>query len=565
MVKKQGLLFVKGLLASIVVLLLFYSAGGQDTGSRVRQGSLDYLNVESEMPIAKQKITLTVVTDKDPSQGRADEIWFWKWAEKEMNIHFEVTDVERANDAEKINLMFASNELPDIFFNVLTFTSVNVFQYGQKERQLLALNDLIDKYAPTIKEKFRQDPAARAQSACPDGNIYTLPGIDLTSDENYTTYRPFINGAWLKKLGLKMPETLDDFYNVLVAFRDKDPNGNGQKDEIPISGRITTDLWYDVIPIISAAMGYVEPGIKPCLKDGEAVLFGASPLYGEYLKYMNRLFSEKLLDNDYFSNTTVQINAKGAAHRIGAHTAAAAFIVSIDDYLDYDSLPPLTSRWNNKKVWRESQNFIPFRFAISRTCKYPEAAIRFADFFYSEKGSVYWYYGPPKGSPDTLGLIPGWIQNPDGSVSQDISQEELKKLNLDTSYDYLRKFVNAQGILSFGSNNGMDVIERQMGKKMVRDPSSLGGAFRVTMDRNVLPYYQPLYPVVYFDEDTNDRILELTSTLNDYMTMMDARFITGIEPLSNIDAYLARLKDLGVGELEKIYKEGYAVYRKNLK
>ena len=44
----------------------------------------------------------------------------------------------------------------------------------------------------------------------------------------------YIRKDWLRKLGLKEPKTVEELYEVLIAFRDKDPNGNGKKDEIPV-------------------------------------------------------------------------------------------------------------------------------------------------------------------------------------------------------------------------------------------------------------------------------------------------------------------------------------------
>jgi putative aldouronate transport system substrate-binding protein len=536
--------------ALVFALIVQACGGNRDTAKQGVTGT-DYLNTESEMPIVKEKITLSLVQSKGPDQGNADELWFWKWAEKEMNIHFEVTQV--TSPTEQVNLMFASNELPDVFFEPgLAFTVSNILQYGQKEKQLLAMNDLIDKHAPTLKAKFQQNPSYKAQSTCPDGNIYTLPGFEFTKGEYYSTYRAFIDKVWIDRLGMKMPENLDQFYEVLKAFRDRDPNQNGRQDEIPMSGH---DNNIDVI--ISSAMGYTEPGINLSIKDDDAVLFAASPLYGEYLKYMNRLFSEKLLDNDYYTNTTVQMRAKGAEHRLGVYLDDAPFLVDIERYMDYDAIIPMTSQWNSKRVWTASRDFVPMRGAITSQCKYPEAAMRFLDFFYTDKGAIYSYYGPEKGSPDEMGLAGGWFQTEKGDITYD-------KVN-DGTYtllEYYLKVVGAKPLLTLGSNRGLDIISARTG--IPYGYSAYGAQFRETMDKNVLPYYSPRYPVVYFEDAVNERVLELSSTINDYMIMMDARFITGAEPLSNIPNYLAELQKLGVGELEQIYKDAYSTYKKNL-
>jgi len=209
------------------------------------------------MPITKNKITLNLVMEKGPTQGSADKIWFWKWAEQTMNIHFNVVQVESVTLREKINLMMASNELPDLFHSVSSFTTSDIFQYGQKEKQFIPLNSLIDNYAPNLSSFFKQYPSTRAQSTCPDGNIYTLPGVNFPP-QTYNCPRPWINMGWLNKLGLQMPDTLDQFYNVLTAFRDKDPNGNGKQDEIPMIGGANNAMT-NTFAIIAAAMGFPEP------------------------------------------------------------------------------------------------------------------------------------------------------------------------------------------------------------------------------------------------------------------------------------------------------------------
>ncbi len=71
----------------------------------------------------------------------------------------------------------------------------------------------------------------------PDGNIYALPQVNECYHCMYQQ-RMWIYKPWLDKLGLKMPTTTDEFYEVLKAFKTKDPNGNGKADEIPLSGSI---------------------------------------------------------------------------------------------------------------------------------------------------------------------------------------------------------------------------------------------------------------------------------------------------------------------------------------
>ncbi|MGV2788079.1 ABC transporter substrate-binding protein, partial [Clostridium perfringens] len=99
---------------------------------------------------------------------------------------------------------------------------------------ILPLEDLIDQYAPNLKALLDRRPDIKSSITAPDGHIYGLPSWE----ENNLGTNPFfhvINKKWLDKLGLKMPQTLDEYTEALAAFKTQDPNGNGKADEIPLS------------------------------------------------------------------------------------------------------------------------------------------------------------------------------------------------------------------------------------------------------------------------------------------------------------------------------------------
>ena len=553
--KKSILPITLSVFAFITCILFLTGGGGRETtGARV--SGTDYLNMESEMPIVKEKITLHLVMPKDVGQGQASDIWFWTWAEKEMNIHFDITQIDYAGFRERVNLMLASNELPDIFFRS-GFSTVNILNYGQKEGQLIPLNELIENYAPALNNFFKQTPSFRAQSTCPDGNIYFLPGVNTGLPQQPSSLRPWINMEWVNKLGLRMPETLDEFYNVLTAFRDRDPNGNGLKDEIPMIG--SPNAMTNSIAIITAAFGFPEPySWSPVVVNDQVKLFAASPLYGEYLRYMNRLFSEELLDNDFYTNTTILINAKATQMRVGVHAGASPASLTPDPgaWSQYEALSPMTSQWNSKQMWVDNADINIGNFAVTNVCKYPEAAIRFGDFFFTDKGSIYQHYGPPKDSPDLLGMHEGWFFDNTGAVVYNRPAE------YGTDQDYRLGAISANPLISFGNNDFTTQIENMTGLKFMNAPNAQ--AWRDSMYKYIIPHIIPKYPIVYFNDEQNDRFLELSTMLSDYITMMDARFITGAEPLSNIPVYLDRIRSMGADELEKLYQDAYNIYRRNL-
>ena len=101
----------------------------------------------------------------------------------------------------------------------------------------------------------------------------------------------------MDKLGLKMPETTEELREVLRAFVNDDPNGNGKKDEIGMLGATT---WNTMVEY--ALMGMSFQTVKPDFwlslgADGKSVEFSPSTdAYREGLRYIKSLYDEGLID-----------------------------------------------------------------------------------------------------------------------------------------------------------------------------------------------------------------------------------------------------------------------------
>lgn len=148
--------------------------------------------------------------------------------EELTGIHIEWECVPDAGFTEKRNLAFASDDLPDIILRA-KISPQEEMKYAANG-QLVALDEYLD-YAPNLSALIEQDDAIRKGITMPDGHIYSCPQLNKT--EGNLIHHYWINKTWLDNLGLEAPTTVDELYDVLVAFRDNDPNGNGQKDEIP--------------------------------------------------------------------------------------------------------------------------------------------------------------------------------------------------------------------------------------------------------------------------------------------------------------------------------------------
>ncbi|NLB89653.1 MAG: extracellular solute-binding protein, partial [Clostridiales bacterium] len=226
----------KTLLALSMVLLMLLSSFVSALAD------LGEVNPKGEFPIIDEPIELRIwcnlPTDASENIELNDAT---KWLEEKTNVKIIWEKVGINEAAEKLRVMMAANtDLPDIIMTAnvgAIMTTEQVFSYGM-QGLIQPINEYIELYGDAWYDAMDIVPWARSQITAPDGNIYGLGGV---SDGAYhmSLYQKFyINQNWLNKLNLNTPQTIEEFYNVLVAFRDQDPNGNGIADEVPLSGSV---------------------------------------------------------------------------------------------------------------------------------------------------------------------------------------------------------------------------------------------------------------------------------------------------------------------------------------
>lgn len=148
----------------------------------------------SGFPIVKESIKLKMFTRIAPTNGPFKEMPVFQDYEKMSNIQVEFIEAPTDGFAEKKNLLFAANELPDVLYRS-GFTPLEATRYGSGG-QLIPLEKLIDSYAPNLKKLMDTYPEIRPAITTPEGHIYAIPGI-VTVNAARTDKR-WMNQAWLK-------------------------------------------------------------------------------------------------------------------------------------------------------------------------------------------------------------------------------------------------------------------------------------------------------------------------------------------------------------------------------
>ena len=172
-----------------------------------------------------------------------DENWpVEKVAQELTNVYLKNATVgsNTTNSEEAMNLLLATGKLPDIIGSARIKESVD--QYGP-QGAFLPLNELIEEHAPHIKAFFDENPDLMKAASSSDGNLYYIPYLP---DGKYGRAY-WMRRDWLDAVGMDVPSDVDELYEVLTAFRNQDPNGNGLKDEVPFFAR----QWPEVLRLVT--------------------------------------------------------------------------------------------------------------------------------------------------------------------------------------------------------------------------------------------------------------------------------------------------------------------------
>jgi putative aldouronate transport system substrate-binding protein len=534
--KKTAILIISSILATS---LAGCTSSNDSNNSTANQAVTESSNFnKTGLPIVKEPITVRVMYPRDPVHGDFEKMWFIKELAKKTNINLKIEAVESAGWEEKKSLAFATGDLPDIFLSGLTAKDENM--YGP-QKLLLPLNDLIDNYAPLTKELITKYPEVTKTFTFEDGSIYDLPAF-VSAKRDLFGAPSYINKQWIQNLGLSMPKNLDELYTVLKAFKEKDPNQNGKQDEIPISGLFKGNTKM----IILSAVGFADP--RHDVKNGKYVYVPLEPAYKEYLSYMNKLFTEGILDKEYFTQTIEQLLAKESGMRMGLYAdGSPQGNIKGEGYKEMTVPGPLTSSINQEKVWRKNPQYLRLgTFAITNKAKNPEALIRLLDFLYTDEGTLMGRTGPELGKWDGKG----------GYEWADFNGVKAFKVHYDGFNSYFN-FRGSQTLLNVPIHITQDwftyTTHGDERNKWYTDVTMNSGRFEALR----LPY-----PEVKFKPEEQEKIASFID-MDSYVDQMEAKFIMGETPLSQWDSYTATLKKMGSDEMSKIRQQAYDRWNKS--
>ena len=309
------------------------------------------------------------------------ETEYAKELEKRTGVKVKYIHPPVGNEAENLSLMIASGEMPDIieagFTSLLGGPSALI-----KDDVIYPLNDLIDKYAPNLKKYLEKNPSINIDIKTDDGEYYAFPFI-RGDDKLLLATGPMVREDWLDELGLSTPQTIDEWENVLIAFRDK------KNAEAPFS--FNSNNMAHIYSIFNATRDiYIEDG---------KVKFGClDPEFKEAVVRLNKWFNEGLLDRNYLStddsmitynmlNGVTGMTIAGGGGDMGKWLSASKNN-GTNIKLKGIAHPKTKDGDYSKHVLFANYYTKGNTAAITTSCKNPALAAKWLDYAYSEEGHI---------------------------------------------------------------------------------------------------------------------------------------------------------------------------------
>ena len=397
--KVQWIKLLTGLVVCVGVFTLI-AAGGQDRGSSgAVSNSAANVNTPGVFPICKTPIVLNAGIRQNNSVENYETNYYTKMLEEKGNLKFQFDIFPSGNPGtEKLLVMVAGGGvLPEVLID-FSFATEVMLNLGQ-EGVIIPLNDYYDKWAYDFPRQLQKvtnkDMWNWMHSA--DGNVYYVPFIQEQIGEYYSL-RGWMNTKWLKDLGLGVPATTAEFRSVLEAFRDRDPNKNGRRDEVPAGGFNNGRGRLDDF-LINAFIYNDTRDRLTVDNSGKVDVIYNKPAYRDALRYINGLVNDGLILDQIYT-----IDAGGLRNIIesqdvatmGFFTAGFAGALSPNNEmrLEYEPIAPLKGPQGVQ--WTPYMPMAPgAKYVITKDCKNPEAAFRIGDLMCGEEASIWSRFGRP--------------------------------------------------------------------------------------------------------------------------------------------------------------------------
>ena len=526
MVKKKNRWLCAALGVSLVVTL---SGCGKDKKA-------DKAASSGEMPETLEIFAPLASHARSAGAKDANDMLPFQLMEELTGVHVEWQHPPEGAGEEKFNLLIASGSLPDMIVYNWRQVSGGARMYAEDDI-IVPLQDLIDKNMPNLTAFNEERPDIKKQYTEDDGSIFYIPFIRADKELN-VFLGPQIRRDWLDKLGLDVPANTDELYEVLKAFKTQDPNGNGQADEVPMTGSLMDNTAFGIGNLLWAFGTHYSFYVK----DGEVRYGILDDRMEEGMEYIAKLYREGLIDVDFLINDRTKMDAKMMGDQSGFVFAFQPTMYSTnmnDGTRKVEGIPFLKGPHGDQNVFIPdyANSTIATSIAVTAANKNPEGSLKWLDSFFGGKGLEYMNFGKEgltfnweDGYPKLTDYL---LNNPDG-----IDRISMCGMNLgayDSTFPTLQDWRYYEQTLSDWGRNAIETWTNNADTSGILPPLS-------------------------FTAEENEKINRVMTDVNTYASESLSKIVVGNEPVSFLGTVQNRVKEMGIEDVLKIYNDAYQRY-----
>lgn len=492
-------------------------------------------------PISAEKITLTYFIPFDSKAAALKEygeMACYPAIEEATNVHIDFIHPPAGQESEKFNLMVATGDYPDLIWS-------GWWNYpGGPDKAIddgiiIDLKPYVEDNAPNMQRIWAENPQIEKDMTTDSGRMYYFTFLRMWDWIRHTEGF-MLRGDWLDKLGQEVPETMDDWHQVLTAIKEGDPNGNGKADEIPFAGAGLGAV-QRFIPAYGVLNGfYLSP-------EDQSIQFGpVQPEYKEFVTTMTQWYQEGLIDPDFAATDGKAFNAKVTGNEAGSFGGYLAGNMST--FMGMMQQQPefrlVGAKW--PKADPNGVNYNPSGIAhrategagaaISTANKHVEESVRYLDWHYSTEGHYMINFGPEGVAYDMVDgkpVLKDFILNdPDRSPVQMLAQYGQCPI----WYSYIQ------------DPDGFTQILKYPGVREAAD------TFADSSKALTLP------PITYTFEESTE-ISTMINEINTFVSENTMKWILGTQSIDTFDSYVKQLEGMGLARALEITSSAYDRYQ----
>ena len=556
--KKKLSRIMTSLLAGVMTVGMLVGCGSQDVNEKSKES-------ESQ-PSKSQAVESTDNVSAEPQEitypltDAEDVSWF---VVNQLGLHSEYTDAlqspfhsglsemtginidwqfvpQGADSGQTLELLIQEEDCPNIIF--WSGFKANKAQEYYNEGLIYDLTDYLPIYAPDYWEFINLPENAENLQTLKDGEGRLLTiGSFKESDYCITYLGPVVRKDWLEECGLDMPVTVQDWEEVLIAFKEK------------YNATLGFSLnRFNNAGFASGTGAFAPLKMKYYVDDNNQIqLANACPEWKEFLEVMNRWYEMGLIDKDFAIADDTTMRAKALNNEIGASYTAMS---QITNWIADAQTEGTGAEWVAAEYLRESEgqptNYIYTtrttldggNAAVISTSASEEqliTALKLLNYGFTEEGRMYWNFGKEgvsyelgeNGNPQFTELVTGDVNGINAGVQKYTGVHSAGACVQTEAYAHAKYAPYGDFVYTWVENT-------EAAKHCV--PSGLP-----TTDEEVT------------------LISDLETPISTYIEEMALKFVTGEESLDNFDKYVEKLNEMDLAELLEVKNAAYERYQGN--